>query len=390
MTDDLYVIGLWTGVSVAPLPTGTLLTLPTLYIPSTLPRTESVSVDWLLELDVRAVLGEEVPAGGRDRVLEDVGVARIELLAPHEVLHSQGGALDPKREVPADDGVRELVLGIVRAKEPAGAEGHVGRSARLQRQREARAARRTGIAREVVGKVRLLEIEIRRIGVGVVLESHDGICRVVQLGDLADPVRPIQLDPVGREWRRKNAVVPVALSEHASHVVGQGLVARQVIGRIVADIEGAEARAEAADAEVELVADAEVEVRHVELETMAPVADLHVGREVVGDVDRGLDRRFDGEALEGRGRAGRCDRRGLARHQVVVELGGPGEVALFVRPRRVMGEERDHRGGEDDEEEGPRANHGVPVGDDASGCVGDASVGSSSSLCSFLRRCSIE
>ncbi len=311
-------------------------------------------------------LAEEVSVGGRDGVLEDVGVASVELLAANEIFHSHRRVLDAKREVAPDDGVRQPVLGIVGAKEPAGAEGHVGSRARLQREREARAALRARVARQVIRKMGLPKIEIRRVGIGVVLESHRGVRRVIQLGDAVDPVRSVELDPVGGERRRKNAVVPVALSDHAPHVVGKRLVARHVIGRVVAEVEGAEARAEAADAEVELIGDAEVEVRHVELEPVASEAGLHVRREMLRDVDGDLHGRFQREPLERCPRARRLDRSGLTRHEVVVELGGPGEVALLVGVRRAAREKGRDRTREHGPEKDSRPHHGAPGGDDAS------------------------
>jgi hypothetical protein len=85
-------------------------------------------------------------------------------------------------------------------------------------------------------------------------------------------VRAVDLDAVVRERAREHAEVPVAKAQHAPHVVvvRQRLVGELVIRRIVAQVDGAEARAEAADAEVQLVDDAQVDVRHVGLEPWHP------------------------------------------------------------------------------------------------------------------------
>ena len=119
-----------------------------------------------------------------------------------------------------------------------------------------------------------------------------------------------------------------------------------MVGRIVAQVECAEARAESSDAEVQLVGDAVVDVPHRHLEAVTAVTDLDVGREVVGDVDRHLERELGDETVDGDGL-----RRGvrLANEKLVVELRRAGEIALEPE-RRARGEDGEQR--RDREEQG--------------------------------------
>ena len=80
--------------------------------------------------------------------------------------------------------------------------------------------------------------------------------RVVGLHVLAEEVRAVDLDAVVDPRRGQHAFVPLGDAQHAAHVVGQRLVARAVVRRIVAHRELAERRREAADANVHLVGDA--------------------------------------------------------------------------------------------------------------------------------------
>src|SRR5437763_15520255 len=73
-----------------------------------------------------------------------------------------------------------------------------------------------------------------------------------------------------------------------------------MIGGIVPQVECAEARAESAEAYVEFVRDAIIEVRHVRLEAVASETDLHVRREVIAEVGGELGRELDGRAVERR------------------------------------------------------------------------------------------
>jgi hypothetical protein len=110
-----------------------------------------------------------------------------------------------------------------------------------------------------------------------------------------------------------------------------------VIGRIVAQVERPEAGTESPNSEVELVGDAVVDVPHRHLEAVTAVTDLHVGREMIGDVDRHLERQLGDETVD-RDRLGRRIR--LTHQKVVVELRRTGEVSLEPE-RRARREDRE-------------------------------------------------
>ena len=148
------------------------------------------------------------------------------------------------------------------------------------------------------------------------------------------------LHAVVGEGAGDDAQVPVGGTQHPAHVVGQGFVAGGVVRRIVADVERPEAGAETPDPEGELVGDPIVEVGHRQLEAVAPVADLHVRGEVIGDVGGHLQGDLGGEAVVGAARSGAA---GGVGHEEFIELCGAGEVALDGCRRRGMQQERGQR-----------------------------------------------
>jgi hypothetical protein len=151
-------------------------------------------------------------------------------------------------------------------------------------------------------------------------------------------VRAARLDAVVRERAGEHPEVPVAQPEHAPHVVDEGLVGEAMVGGIVTQIEGAEARAEAPDTDVQLVGEAIVEMDHVGLEAVAPDADLHVDGGLLGDLRRELHGGLGGEAAE---RGTGPDRRAALRREMVVELERASDVAVDG-PRRLC-QQRHHQ-----------------------------------------------
>jgi hypothetical protein len=120
-----------------------------------------------------------------------------------------------------------------------------------------------------------------------------------------------------------------------------------MVGRIVPQVEGAEAGTEAADAEIQLVGDAVIDVPHRHLEAVATVTNFDVGREVVGDIDRHLERHLGDEAVERiclipLGPGGE-----LGREERVIELRRAGEVSLEAERRtrreRCQGSRNDEK-----------------------------------------------
>ena len=202
----------------------------------------------------------------------------------------------------------------------------------------------------------------------IALEAHDRVRGVLQLRSLTEPVRTVYLDAVIRKRCRQDSIVPVALAQHPAHVIRQRLVTEHVVGRVVPEVDRAEARAEATGAEVQLVEHPHVEVGHVELEPVASVAGFHVRRDVVGDVDRYLESRLDGEAIERAVRPSVCVRARLGGDEVVVQLRRAREVVLH-RPCRSFGEVREQRCQDQQRRQQPWVHQRLLAPGTASACI---------------------
>ena len=84
------------------------------------------------------------------------------------------------------------------------------------------------------------------------LQARPEMRGVIELHRAAEPVPAARLDAVVGERARQDAEVPVAEAEHAPHVVGERLVGEAVVGGVMAQVERAEAGAEATNAYAEL------------------------------------------------------------------------------------------------------------------------------------------
>ena len=256
------------------------------------------------DLEIGAVFLERVLARRGHEQLVRHGRIGGERLPADQVFEPELRAADARGRVAAGDQIGEAIRGIPGPVHEAAADGDVVSLADAERGDDAAAARGDAVVVDHVAAARLRQAPGQVVAAGGRAEARRGVDGVVQLHAFAEPVRAADLDAVVGERAGEHTQVPVARAQHAPHVVGQRLVAGGVVGGIVADVERAEAGAEAAGADHQLVGDAKIEIRHRQLEAVAAVADLHVRGHVIGDVRRQLQRDLGREAV-----VRRCARR---------------------------------------------------------------------------------